>query len=173
MQAVIKKFFVNDITTKYGQKKKYDVYIDTANGEWKFSAWQGLWNQDWNQNVTINIPDMGDQRWKKSQYNGNEQFTLAAPPKDGYAQPASTAPIQPPAPAPVSPNMTQTAPAIPVIQVEETPITSDNLQIEEILKIVNEIKVLVSKNDQPLLDPTVQASVGANPDDVDVSDVKF
>ena len=80
-QVKIEKLFVNDIVTKFGEKKKYDVYILTQNGEFKFHVWQGQWNNTWQQGTMIDVPDITDSRWKKQDWQGKTNYTLGAPPE--------------------------------------------------------------------------------------------
>jgi len=80
-QVAIKKLFPNTVQTKYGEKTKYDIYVDGPNGEFKFQAWQGNWNKDWNQGVMIEVPENNDSRWKVQDYQGKQYHTLGAPPE--------------------------------------------------------------------------------------------
>ncbi len=104
MQLPIKKMFTNDITTMYGQKQKFDIYVDTAQGEFKFSAWVGNWNKAWQPGTQIEVPSGEDSRWKKREHQGKTYLTLGAPPEamqsfGGASTPAMPqAPVEAPAP---------------------------------------------------------------------------
>lgn len=98
MQTKITKIFNNQITTKYGPKIKYDVYVEVNGQEFKFQAWQGNWNMNWAVGTEIDLPPTTNSRWKVAPYNGKEYYTLSAPADtqyQGYSQSPQNASVSP------------------------------------------------------------------------------
>ena len=102
MQTAITKIFNNTVNTKFGTKTKYDVYVNTDQGEFKFQAWQGNWNKDWTIGTMIDMPASEDSRWQKQDYQGKTYFTLKAPPEasQGYGGTSTPQPQTTPQQAP-------------------------------------------------------------------------
>lgn len=143
MQIQIEKIFSNNVTTKYGAKIKYDVYVNTAEGEFKFEAWQGNWNKGWAQGVPIEFPELTDSRWQSREYNGQMYYTLKAPAdaSQSYGGPSTVAAISRPANIPTaSPVQPQSMP-----QASPQATGSQDAKLDEILKIVKSVDSIVTK----------------------------
>lgn len=94
MKATIKEIYTNNVTTKYGEKQRYDVYFDpyelwekadadkvvnnekiyTRDGNVKVSVFKDGWNSDWESGKEVEV-DIS-----RNESNGNIYLNGKCPP---------------------------------------------------------------------------------------------